>query len=376
MRFTKHILLCLLAVGFVLTAGGRTSEVLSANDIAAQKTTDGAALVSVDSRATLLSDGGDTQQSATDSTAVQPTIDDTAPQTTIDDETALELGLELFHRDEFDPARKQLLVSARSRDAYIRAESFLYLNALETELGNYDTARAYLERYHAETMSLMRRATHAEQQMTERMARLDRRNNLIIGGLVLVGLALIAVWLVVQRRRSDVTSRRKATEHSTDFAEVLGSPHGGAGGAESGGGTISQSLLASDRNRIENRQPYLDEAEVFRQTPIYAEIVELSNQKADRNARVLSLVRQDDLDGELERSFAQFRKFLREEYSALTAGDIKLACLSLVPLTSFGRALCWGSTETNIIKQRKHQIKKKLSTPSGRALFEFIFSLR
>jgi hypothetical protein len=49
--------------------------------------------------------------------------------------------------------------------------------------------------------------------------------------------------------------------------------------------------------------------------------------------------------------------------------------LSLAGLSSFGRALCFGSTETSIVKQRKHKIKRKMATnEGGRQLFEFIYS--
>jgi hypothetical protein len=83
------------------------------------------------------------------------------------------------------------------------------------------------------------------------------------------------------------------------------------------------------------------------------------------------------LDGELAARFADFAATLREGWPTLTTGDVKLCCMSLLPLTPFARALCFGSTETNIIKQRKHTIKKKLAADTrGRALFDFIFEAR
>lgn len=80
---------------------------------------------------------------------------------------------------------------------------------------------------------------------------------------------------------------------------------------------------------------------------------------------------------ELAETFSDFATTLRNTYPALTAGDVKMCCLSLLPLSPFGRALCYGSTETNIIKQRKHTIKKKLSADApGHALFDLIFEAR
>jgi hypothetical protein len=122
---------------------------------------------------------------------------------------------------------------------------------------------------------------------------------------------------------------------------------------------------------------YLAGAEVFKQTPIYAEIAALAMQTQGRNARVLSHARQEALDVELAETFAEFATELRAVCPSLTAGDVKLCCLSLTGLSSFGRALCFGSVETNVVKQRKHKIKRKLTTDDvGRQLFDFIFSPR
>jgi hypothetical protein len=121
----------------------------------------------------------------------------------------------------------------------------------------------------------------------------------------------------------------------------------------------------------------LIDAEIFKQTPIWAEVSALAAQPSGRDAKVLTTARQEVLDAELAVRFADFAGTLRGGYPSLTAGDVKLCCLSLLPLTPFGRALCFGSTETNIVKQRKHTVKKKLAVDArGQALFDFIFEPR
>jgi hypothetical protein len=121
----------------------------------------------------------------------------------------------------------------------------------------------------------------------------------------------------------------------------------------------------------------LADAEIFRRTALWDELSALAAQPAGRGARVMSASRMEVLDGELAVRFADMAERLRTGWPSLTAGDVKLCCLSLLPLSTFARALCFGSTETNIIKQRKHTIKKKLSAaPPGPALFEFIFTPR
>lgn len=272
----------------------------------------------------------------------------------VSDSVRLARGLDLFGQDRFEEAREELYISARSDDAYTRAESFLYLNALETELGNHAAARAHLERYHAETVRLMRQADEARLQMDRRMVRLARRGNLLVGGFVFVGLVVIGVWVYFTRRQPPQGPQANATQTR-----------------------VASQLVHRPPGEVWGDETIFAEALEFSQTEIYAELVELSAQRPDRNAKVLSLARQEVLDDELEAAFPEFRRRLRSEFPALTAGDVKLCCLSLVPLSSFGRALAFGSTETNIIKQRKHLIKKKLCVdPSGPAVFEFVFAVR
>ncbi len=264
------------------------------------------------------------------------------------DSMALARGLEYFEEERYELARVQLTQSAKSEDTYVRAESYLYLNALEMELGNYDAAAPYLERYHAESMLLLKQAADLRREMDEQVVRMKRRQAVAVGVVVLV--ALGAVGFVRRRRGSGAAA--------------------GSGASLAGSGSGTRFDEASWRH-------YLVDAEVFKQTPVWAEITELAGQEAGRGAKVMSLARQEALDRELARAFAGYGERLREECPALTAGDVKLCCLSLLPLSSFGRALCYGSTETNIIKQRKHQIKKKLATArNGHELFEFIFSGR
>jgi hypothetical protein len=270
------------------------------------------------------------------------------------DTLALVEGLRLFEQAEYALAREQLAESARSGSNYIRAESQLYLNALEMELGNYDAAPANLARSPADRGRLLRTAAESSARMEEQAARLRRQNNVFVAGMVVVALIIVGAALFFLRR-----GRRPKND-----------PQSAAPVPETASGT------APDRD-ISDWRRYLADAEAFKQTAVWDEIARLAAQKPGREARVLSLARQEVLDGELALRFLDFAARLRAEYPALTAGDIKLCCLSLVPLSTFARALCFGSVESNIIKQRKHTIKKKLGgSPHGRALFEFIFGTR
>lgn len=299
------------------------------------------------------------------------------------DTMALVEGLRLFEEERYDLARRQLIESASTQNPYIRAESFLYLNALEMELGNYGAARPWLERYHVEAMRLMRRAVDAEREMTEQAARLRRRHDLLIGGMIFLGVMLVAALLLFTRRRWGMGVLRARKQPGEESGKESGERSTAGWQTDPGRDdphTTPHSphpLRSAAESDISEWKPYLIDAEIFKQTAIYAEIAELARQRPGREARVLPAVRQQVLETELAGRFSDFTARLRADYPALTAGDLKLCCLSLLPLSSFARALCFGSTETNIVKQRKHNIKKKMGSGGrDRALFEFIFSVR
>jgi len=262
------------------------------------------------------------------------------------DTVALVEGRRLLDEERYDLARERLMKSAVSPNAPIRIESYMRLHALETRLENHAAALTWLEMYHVEAMALFRQTLDAEERMddhTERIARSvsDLRWLVAVIVCVVASAIAVAVWL-----------RGRHVPKPTARAERL-------------------------RRNSSAWRHHLESGEAFMKTPVYAEVAELERQPADRHARVLSHSRQEALDGELARVFHRFIAELRTECPSLTDGDVKLCCLSLVPLSSFGRALCFGSTETNIIKQRKHKIKRKMDTrEDAHSLFEFIFAPR
>ncbi len=231
------------------------------------------------------------------------------------DTLALVDGKRLLDEERYDLARERLKESAQSDNIHIRIKALLYLNELEVELENYDAARVHLEEYHIEAMRLFHHVTDMQHEMTEQMATIDKRHRRLVSG-VMCAAALIlvgAVLVVVMQRRRRVVAKLSATD-------------------------------ISDWHR------YKADVKAFEQTGIYAEIVDLALQSRGRGARVMPLARQEALDRELAVGFAHFAVRLQSEYPSLTAGDVKLCCLSLAGLSTWARALCFGSTETNIIK--------------------------
>ncbi len=262
-------------------------------------------------------------------------------------------GLQLFKQGEYDLAREQLLKSSESDNIYVKAESFLYLNALEMELERYDAARVYLEKYHAEAMKLYQKALEAEnsilihrEEMELSVKRLAKMHNAFVIGTIAAAVLAAALFLVRLRR--------------TRFAKTPAMPQ--------------ESRPAPPHP--DDYKRHLISAEIFKQNQVYAEITELARQKRSRDTKILNAARQGVLEEKLGEVFAEFISELKSTCT-LTDNDVKLCCLSLLPLSTFAKSICFGSVEANIVKQRKHQIKKKMGdTREGAALFEFIFASR
>lgn len=285
------------------------------------------------------------------------------------DSINLQEGIDLFTQKRYDRARNLLLLSSKSRDIAIRTQSFLYLNSLEVELRNYAQALVYLEEYHRQAMMLYHQAVKAEKEIQNHKVTIyqaiedfDKQQSktffwsicLLIGLMALIG--FITIYFYQQRKHTHVYLENKQNELD-ELNRII--------------------ELNQHKTKKTNHNAYLLQANTFMKTPIYEEITELGKQKKDKNIKILTYNKQDTLKEELDRIFDDFIQDLKDREANLTENDIKLCCLSLLPLTTLTKALCYGSTEINIIKQRKHQIKKKLANkPENLSLFEFIFATR
>lgn len=275
-------------------------------------------------------------------------------------------GKECIETLDYDSARVYLLQSANSTDISVKTESYLYLNFIETRLENYDIALHYLELYHKNAMLLFHRSLDIQDSIRNHKEKIDNiiysidrqhRTRLYIVLFLCVSLiAIILLMIYLQQKGPSAFSKKKRDE-----LKKLD--------------TAIQSK--KDISQLLSYNSYLLQAEIFKQTPIYSEIKELEKQKKSNSLKVLTYGKQDCLQRELDTLFENFQKDLSAVNSKLTQNDLKLCCLSLLPLNSFSKALCFGSTETNVIKQRKYYIKKKMTEESDNSLlFDFIFSTR
>ncbi|MBF6628680.1 MAG: hypothetical protein ITG04_09305 [Proteiniphilum sp.] len=292
-----------------------------------------------------------------------------------DDEIAVSLhadslelleGIASIKREDYEKARTYLLKSAESENITVRTESYLYLNYIETRLKNYEKALIYLEHYHKNAMSLFTMANDAQREALYQKQELNsilltmedqhKRRWVLSVALSIVLLGVFLMWIYLERKKVYFFFRKKKRELDRLTSDIQSK---------------------EDERSTISYHTYLLQADIFMQTPIYGEIKQLEKQQKSRECRVLTNSKQEQLQQELGRIFEFFQHDLNNLGANLTANDIKLCCLSLLPLSTYSKALCFGSTETGIIKQRKHYIKKKMKQESDCALlFDFIFSPR
>ena len=275
-------------------------------------------------------------------------------------------GIASAEREDYEKARAHLLKSAESDNIPVRTESYLYLNFIETRLKNYDKALIYLEQYHKNAMLLFNQANDAQREVLHHKQELNnilhtlkdqnKRRRVFVGSFTAVLFGAFLLWMYLERKKVHLFIRKKRTELDRLTSAIQSKE--------------------DEKNAI-SYHTYLLQADMFMQTPIYGEIKQLEKQQNCRECRVLTNSKQEQLQQELGRIFEFFQHDLNNLGANLTANDIKLCCLSLLPLSTYSKALCFGSTETGIIKQRKHYIKKKMKQESDCALlFDFIFSPR
>lgn len=282
------------------------------------------------------------------------------------DSLSLRMGIDFIERKEYDSARVYLLRSAESAEIPIKTESYLYLNFIETRLQNYDVALLYLELYHKNAMLLFHRSLEIEdsirnhkESIDHMVSSLDRHNRIRLHVVIFLSVMLLSVvflLIYLQYKGLSIFSKRKKKELDQLNETILSRKD------------VHQSLCYN---------AYLIQSEIFKETQIYKEIKVLEKQDRTRDVKVLTYEKQAQLQREFDRYFENFQRDLHGMDVKLSENDIKLCCLSLLPVSSFGKALCFGSTEINVIKQRKYYLKKKMTEDSdNKLLFDFIFSVR
>jgi len=116
------------------------------------------------------------------------------------------------------------------------------------------------------------------------------------------------------------------------------------------------------------------QCKIFKRTKIFTRILELDQQKEGKKSKdILNNKEQEILKQEINNIFGTVIDNLQGSYPALTDDDLLLCCLSFLKLPNITIGMCFGSADTNKIKQRKFRIKDKMNGRDRDSLFNFIF---
>ena len=275
----------------------------------------------------------------------------------------LQKGIYFLKENQLDSARRYFLESSISENVPIKVKSFFYLNFIEIHLGNYEQSIVYLEQYHNNAIIIYNQANEdksnskQQEELQKILSSIKHENKKIsyyIGVLIISFIIVVCYLLYLQNKKEWIFFKQKKEELKKLDATIH---------------------LKKEKSQTIGYNNFLIEADVFKKSPVYSDIKHLTSSKKD--TKVLTYAKQKQLETEIENIFPNFIQELKNSKSNLTSNDIKLCCLSLLPLTTLAKALCFGSTETNIIKQRKHIIKKKMTKESDNVpLFNFIFTFK
>ena len=117
------------------------------------------------------------------------------------------------------------------------------------------------------------------------------------------------------------------------------------------------------------------QCKMFRMKPIYAKIQQLSNQGniPKEEKKVLNLQDRLLLKEEITLCFEELIYQLKTAFPSIKYEEIQLCCLAKLGLPLTVICLCFGFVESNPLRQRKYQLKRKMSEYNSPELFCSIF---
>ena len=136
-----------------------------------------------------------------------------------------------------------------------------------------------------------------------------------------------------------------------------------------------------DQEKLKLLQDQVDDLQckMFRMKPVYAKIQQLSQQgKIPREGKkVLNPQDRILLKEEITVCFAELIHQLKTAYPSIKDEDIELCCLAKLGLPLTVICLCFGFVESDSLRQRKHQLKRKLEKEyNSPELFRSIFETK
>ena len=317
------------------------------------------------------------------------------------DNVYLNMGSVFLNMQQYDSARHYLRLGAESDYIYTQMASYIYLEKLEKTLEDYKQAYHYSNLYNElkDSIELKKRtfeikAIEIKHNVTKIVKKLEKqhktRNRIILFTSLLLLTTIVSIFTFRDKKKK-IKHKKQEIELLLKEKELLLKEKEIRALNTKKSEQENLSEYEQDRIKLNNYQKLIKknkteltlllnqivylQCEIFKRTKIFARILELDIQKDDKKSKdILNNKEQEALKQEINNIFSTFIGNLRDNYSALTDEDLLFCCLYLLKLPNLTISMCFGSTNTNRIKQRKFRIKEKMKDLNDTFLFDFIFS--
>ena len=290
------------------------------------------------------------------------------------------IGRIYLEKGQTDSASYYLEASLNTEDVEALAISHASLAELEKDRHNYKSAYNHLEQYTdiidsiaaADKSSEIQKLGYqheAEVKIAKHKAEMQLSNTLIITAAIIAILILIVILQQISKRKKTAQLRyeRKINNMNQDM-KILQTRI-----------TQNETMLTYLRKEqesytaeIQNKEQeikdlYQQREDVqhafFRQSAIYKKINKLAKQDTvdKKKINVLNLADQQSLRDTIFAIYNDSITELRLRYPRLTDEDIIFLCLEKNNLPSSIIAYCFGSTNTQVINQRRYRLKERMT---------------
>lgn len=238
--------------------------------------------------------------------------------------------------------------------------------------GKYQQALRYLEDYSVAMDSIYfhKQSSETEQKIYEHEAEMklykdkvemEKRHLFLIVLCLLV--IVFAVWYVQRvRRRKRILQLEYERDVASLKADIAGLQYHIAS---------LRMLQEQDKAKISEKEREIrkladEKAElctvIFKKTPIYRKVVQLSRQEKTKKKQELRILLEDEqrqLRLTIMDIYKDYIAYLRETYPKYTENDCIFLCLSLCGWDDFTIAFCFGNVNKQIVAQRRYRMKQK-----------------
>lgn len=290
------------------------------------------------------------------------------------------LGDLYLSEGKFDSAKYYLEKSLLDTDLYQKRVSYGALAFLEKELGNFESAFNNLEEFVniADSLNDENKMMEVGRLVYKHNAEMQVENEHVkaqrsIGISIVVGIILCFVVIVIYQNRLNERKRlQQQYEQSSkdmDYKQSVLQQN-----IEDNRTMIAflQQGQKDTKEEIKQREQTIAQLKeeklrlrnwLFEQSDIYKKVYAISQQTdiEEKKRKVLTTVEQDKLQQTIFGIYEEYVSYLKKEYPRLMEKDILLLCLQKTKLSSLTIALCFGSTNTQAINQRRSRLKDRMN---------------